>query len=94
MDAVPEEIDLPEVKKYLSSLEDVCDVHDLHIWAMSTTENALSAHLTVKKNTLDNKKLAMISSHLKKNFKIHHPTIQIELYDEHFECHLKPEDDI
>ncbi len=92
MDAVPEEIDLPEVKKYLSSLEDVCDVHDLHIWAMSTTENALSAHLTVKKNTLDNKKLAMISSHLKKNFKIHHPTIQIELYDEHFECHLKPED--
>lgn len=92
MDAVPEEINPKEVKKYLESIEDVTDVHDMHIWGLSTTETALSVHLTVKNNLLDNKKLVQISEYLKKNFKINHPTIQIELYDKDFECHLKPED--
>lgn len=92
MDAVPEGINPLEVKKYLESIEDVADVHDMHIWGLSTTETALSVHLTVKKDSLDNKKLVQISEYLKKHFKINHPTIQIELYDHNFECHLKPED--
>ncbi len=92
MDAVPEGINPLEVKKYLESLEYVTDVHDLHIWGLSTTETALSVHLTVKNNIIDNKNLVQINEHLKKHFKIHHPTIQIEIFDENFECHLKPED--
>lgn len=92
MDAVPAEIDPLAVREYLERLEDVCDVHDLHIWAMSTTETALTVHLTMSKRSLDNKKLAEISAHLNKNFKIHHPTIQVELLEDNFECHLKPED--
>lgn len=92
MDAVPFEIDPLEVKKYLEGIEDVTDVHDLHIWAMSTTETAMSAHLTVKKHSLANSKLVKISHQLKDKFNIHHPTIQIELFEENFECHLKPED--
>ncbi|MBC7537612.1 MAG: cation transporter [Bacteriovorax sp.] len=91
MDAVPLDIDPFAVKKYLESIEDVTDVHDLHIWAMSTTETALSVHLTVRKHSLENTKLVRITTHLKDKFKIHHPTIQVELYEENFECHLKPE---
>lgn len=92
MDAVPENIDPHAVKKYFENIEDVVEVHDLHIWAMSTTETALSVHLTVKKHSLENQKLVKISSHLKDKFKIHHPTIQVELYEENFQCHLQPED--
>ena len=45
MDAVPEEIDSPAMRKYLSQRSGVTKVHDLHIWAVSTTETALTAHL-------------------------------------------------
>ena len=92
MDAVPVNIDPSAVKKYLESINGVSDVHDLHIWAMSSTETALSAHLTMKTYPLENQTLALISAHLKKTFKIHHPTIQFEIYDENFHCHLKPDD--
>lgn len=92
MDAVPLNIDPIAVKKYLEGIEDVLEVHDLHIWAMSTTETALSAHLTVSNYSLDNSKMMKISEDLRDKFKIHHPTIQVELFDEHFRCHLSPED--
>lgn len=94
MDAVPSDIDPIAVKKYLENLPGVSGVHDLHIWAMSTTETALSVHLTMKENTtkLENSILVDISAHLKKTFKIHHPTIQVEQHEVGFECHLKSED--
>ncbi len=92
LDAVPQNIDPIEVKKYLTNILEVREVHDLHIWAMSTTETALSVHLTVNSNIIDNKRLVKIANYLKSHFNIHHPTIQIELYEENFECHLSPED--
>ena len=92
IDAVPINIDPLAVKKYLESIADVHEVHDLHIWAMSSSETALSVHLTMKTNSIGNKNLADISSYLNSHFNIHHPTIQIELFDENFECHLKSED--
>jgi cobalt-zinc-cadmium efflux system protein len=45
MDAVPEEIDSPAMRKYLSQRSGVTKVHDLRTWAVSTTETALTAHL-------------------------------------------------
>jgi cobalt-zinc-cadmium efflux system protein len=45
LDAVPEDVDLAEVEAYLASLPGVLEVHDLHVWALSTTEIALTAHL-------------------------------------------------
>ena len=92
MDAVPLDIDPLAVKKFLENIEDVVEVHDLHIWAMSTSETALSVHLTVKSHAFANQKLVKISSYLNEKFKIQHPTIQIEQYEENFQCHLKPED--
>jgi cobalt-zinc-cadmium efflux system protein len=92
MDAVPENIDLLKVKEYFESIDEVSDVHDLHIWAISTTETALTVHLTLKDGIINNELITKISIDLKNKFQIHHPTIQTEKLDENFHCELKPED--
>ncbi|MFA6236009.1 MAG: cation diffusion facilitator family transporter [Bacteriovorax sp.] len=92
MDAVPLSIDPLAVKNYLTGLPDVREIHDLHIWAMSTTETALSVHMTVNAHQANNSMLTDITTHLKHHYKIDHPTIQIELYEKNFECHFKSED--
>lgn len=48
LDAVPAQVDPTAVAAYLASLEDVTAVHDLHIWSMSTTEVAMTAHLVMR----------------------------------------------
>jgi cobalt-zinc-cadmium efflux system protein len=53
IDAVPNGINLKEVGNYLKSINGVKEVHDLHIWAMSTTETALTAHLVIPDETKD-----------------------------------------
>lgn len=78
MDAVPRGIDYKKIKNYLLSLEGVTDVHDLHIWAMSTTENALTAHLVMPDGEQDDKFLGKICKTLHDKFGIEHSTIQVE----------------
>jgi cobalt-zinc-cadmium efflux system protein len=78
MDAVPKGIDLKEVGNYLKSVNGVKEVHDLHIWAMSTTEIALTAHLVIPNATKDDFFLKEICGQLQKRFGIWHSTIQIE----------------
>jgi len=93
MDAVPNGIHLPDVRQYLAQHTGVLEVHDLHIWAMSTTENALTVHLVMDKQHHTDAFLAKVSKELKENFKIDHPTIQVESGDlENFNCALKPEE--
>ena len=78
MDAVPREINLKNVGNYLKSIQGVKEVHDLHIWAMSTTENALTAHLVIPEETKDDYFLKKICGDLYSKFGIGHSTIQIE----------------
>lgn len=78
MDAVPEGINLKEVGNYLKSINGVEEVHDLHIWAMSTTEVALTAHLVIPGETKDDYFLKKICGELHNRFGIEHSTIQIE----------------
>ena len=78
MDAVPKGIDLKEVGNYLKGIEGVTEVHDLHIWAMSTTETALTAHLVIPEETKDDFFLKKICGELNSKFGIEHSTIQIE----------------
>ena len=78
IDAVPEKIDMPGVKRYLSSLDEVCSIHDLHVWAISTTVTALSVHLVVRSERIDNNFLDEIQTHLKNQYSIEHTTIQLE----------------
>lgn len=78
MDAVPKEIDFEKVQAYLNSLDGVKEVHDLHIWAMSTTETALTAHLVMPDGEQDDKFLGKICRTLDNQFGIEHSTIQVE----------------
>ncbi len=78
MDAAPASVDVVEVRKYLSALRDVTEVHDLHVWAMSTTEIALTAHLVMPEAAGGDDFLRRICAHLHDEFGIGHATIQIE----------------
>ena len=79
--AVPAGIDAIEVEKFLVALPGVTKVHDLHIWAMSTTETALTAHLVKPDAQIDDKMLAGICEELHTRFGIDHSTIQLETGD-------------
>lgn len=78
-DGVPEGIDLVDVHTWLAGLPGVKDVHDLHIWALGTSDTALSAHLVMPGGHPGDAFLIDVAEGLKQRFRIHHPTIQIEL---------------
>ncbi len=77
LDAVPQGINLNEVSSYLKSVEGVKEVHDLHVWAMSTTETALTAHLVIPEG-LEDDFLMKIREELHDKFEINHTTLQVE----------------
>lgn len=78
MDAVPPEIDPSAVERYLNDLPGITAVHDLHIWPMSTTETALTAHLVKPDPAGDDELLAKISRGLHDDHGIEHATLQWE----------------
>ena len=78
LQAVPEAIDLVEVRKYLASLPHVTAVHDLHVWPMSTTETALTVHLEMPASSPGDAFLHEVCEYLHHEFGIEHSTIQIE----------------
>jgi cobalt-zinc-cadmium efflux system protein len=87
LDAVPKGIELAHVQQYFRSLEGVIEVHDLHVWAMSTNETALTAHL-VRPSGHDDVFLHHVCEELAHRFNIHHATLQIETSGEI--CKLAP----
>jgi cobalt-zinc-cadmium efflux system protein len=87
LDAVPSGIELADVRDYLAGLDGVVEVHDLHIWAMSTNETALTAHL-VRPAGHDDAFLHQVCEGLSHRFKIHHATLQVEANGE--ACKLAP----
>jgi cobalt-zinc-cadmium efflux system protein len=78
LDAVPPHIDPQSVQAYLTTLPGVTGVHDLHIWSMSTTEVALTAHVILPWESYSPTLLAEASAELARRFKIGHVTIQLE----------------
>jgi len=77
MDAAPAHIDVAAVRTYLAGQPGVVAVHDLHIWAMSPTEPALTAHL-VRPEGGDDAFLAAITDGVARTFAIQHVTLQVE----------------
>ncbi len=77
VDAVPAHIDPVQVQDYLTGLNGVDELHDLHIWAMSTTETALTAHLVMPAGASDGF-LHDVSQALADRFRIQHVTLQVE----------------
>lgn len=78
LDSVPEGIKLEDVKTYITSLEGVNNLHDLHIWAMSTTETALTAHIVTEEQSKNDQLLKTLNKGLHDKFRIAHTTIQLE----------------
>jgi len=86
LDAVPEGIKIDDVRFYLEGLPDVTEVHDLHIWAMSTTETALTAHLVIPEIADHDGLLARCCEDLHDQFGIEHATLQLECGNEAHPC--------
>lgn len=90
LDAVPDNIDRQAIAAYLAGLPGVTEVHDLHIWGMSTTEVALTAHLVRPDCPVDDGLLGRSAHELAERFGIGHSTIQIESGDPDHPCRLAP----
>ena len=92
LQAVPTNIDHAAVMKYLTALPGVSEVHDLHIWGMSTTETALTAHLVRPEAPVDDTLLQSICAELRSRFAVHHATLQIENGAGAHPCVLAPQE--
>jgi cobalt-zinc-cadmium efflux system protein len=90
LDAVPDGVDAVAVRRYLAELPGVTEVHDLHIWSMSTTETALTGHLVIPGVHPGDGFLRTTCDQLRRRFRIGHATLQIEI-DAEGECHLAPD---
>lgn len=91
LNAVPPGVDVDAVRKYLRGLPGVTQVHDLHIWPISTTETALTCHVVIPSGHPGDRFLADAAHELAQNFKIGHTTIQIEV-SENTLCALAPDE--
>ena len=89
--AVPSGIDPLAVRNCLENCAGVSAVHDLHIWPMSTTDNALTAHLVIPNGHPGDEFLVRAAEELRRQFQIGHTTLQIEISEESA-CHLAPDD--
>lgn len=78
LNAIPENIDASAVEQYLRQCKGVTDIHDLHIWGMSTTESALTVHLVIPEGYPGDDFMDEIMLKLKESFAIQHSTLQVE----------------
>jgi cobalt-zinc-cadmium efflux system protein len=81
LDAVPRGIDPGAVKNFLEQLPGVAEIHHLHVWGLSTTETACTAHVVKREPQLDDQLLKQIAHELHDRFGIDHTTIQFECCD-------------
>ncbi|HEY5368264.1 MAG TPA: cation diffusion facilitator family transporter [Hanamia sp.] len=84
LDGVPKDIDIEEIKSKAEKIEGIRDLHHIHVWAMSTTENALTAHLVVDKSK-DPDQITFIKNDLKhtiQHMNIQHITLETEFTNE------------
>jgi len=91
LDAVPASIDPEAVRRYLRAIGGVAELHDLHIWPMSTTETALTCHLVMPAGHPGDATLARLAIDLRERFGIQHATIQVETGDPAHPCELVPD---
>ena len=91
LDGVPDGVDRTSVEAWLRARPGVQDIHDLHVWALSTTSNALTAHLVMPDGHPGDEFLAELAEELRAHHGIAHATLQIELGNGP-DCTLAPAD--
>ncbi len=89
LDGVPYGLEVSALRTFLEAQPGVREVHDLHVWALSTTENALSAHLVVEPTLVPDPFLARMTRELHDRFDIDHATLQLEHGDPEHPCTVK-----
>jgi len=87
VDAVPRNVDPEAVRDYLTGLPGVTALHDLHIWPLSTTDTALTAHLVMQPLPDSDRFLNEVVQRLLRDYSIDHATIQLERYESDIICH-------
>ncbi|MDP9033446.1 MAG: cation diffusion facilitator family transporter [Myxococcota bacterium] len=92
LDAVPDGIDIDAVRAFLGQLPHVREVHDLHVWAMSTTETALTVHLVMPSSPREPSFLTSTCRELHQRFGIEHATLQVDPEEAPDLCRLAPEE--
>lgn len=90
LNAIPAHIDAAAVEDYLRQCAGVADIHDLHIWGMSTTESALTVHLVMPGGYPGDAFMDDIMCTLREKFSIHHSTLQVEQGTTDHVCVLHP----
>lgn len=90
LNAVPATIEVPMIDIYLRQCTGVTDIHDLHIWGMSTTESALTVHLVMPDGYPGDAFMDDIMRTLKERFSIQHSTLQVEQGTTYHACALRP----
>lgn len=78
LEGVPPGLDLQEIEQALSGIEGVSEVHDLHVWAVGSTQLSLTAHLVISSGAQNLVVLQAVKEALIEQFEIHHSTVQIE----------------
>jgi len=91
LQAAPESVNPVDVRRYLAGLPGVSEVHDLHIWAMSTTETALTVHLVMPAGHPGDEFFSNVVHNVEHRFHIGHATIQIETGTSANPCVLAPD---
>ena len=91
MDAVPDGIEMTKVEAALRALPGVVEVHDLHVWGLSTTETALTAHLVQDGAGEAATLLRLASTQVREQFRIGHATFQVEPAEAALACELRPD---
>lgn len=90
LSGVPANIEVAEIDAFLRQCPGVADIHDLHIWGMSTTESALTVHLVMPEGYPGDNFMDEIMHTLKVRYLVHHSTLQIELGTTTHACSLHP----
>lgn len=91
---VPANVNLEEIHSYLMQRSGVVEVHDLHVWALSTTRNALTAHLVREHSNDADELLLQITKDLEHRFGIDHATIQLESRSFGADCPLTSDETV
>lgn len=89
IEGTPADVDLPKLRESLEKIEGVTDIHDLHVWSLTSGVNAMSVHAVITGDDQHDAVLTRVHEHATKNFKISHVTVQTECrgFAEH-ETHL------
>ena len=91
LNAVPTHIDVAAVEAYLRLCPGVTDIHDLHIWGMSTAESALTVHLVMPEGYPGDTFMDDIMRTLQERFSVQHSTLQVEQGTTDHACALHPD---